>query len=82
MFKDEYKYNQSGRVSKADIPFDIALIWFEDNTAPATVNICNTPPKRNDKITIVGYGYNTPEGGGRVKRQGVNKILKIEAEGT
>ena len=71
----------SGRVSQLDIPFDIALIWFEDDTAPATANICNTPPKRNDKITIVGYGYNTTSGGGKVKRQGVNNISNIQAEG-
>ncbi len=80
-FKDELDYSASGKVSKTDIPFDLALLWFEDNLASATAKICDIDPKRNDRVTIVGYGYNTSTGGGKVKRQGVNNIRQIRPEG-
>lgn len=58
--------------------YDIAVVVFPDNTAPAVVSVKTSPVKPGDEALFVGYGRNSSSGGSGVKRVGRNKVRSID----
>lgn len=57
--------------------YDIAVVVFPDNTAPATIPLKVTRVKAGDQALFVGYGMNSSRGGSGVKRAGRNVVEKV-----
>ncbi len=77
--------NPSYSIDLGVSPYDVSVVDFAPNTAPATVAIASTSPRSGDTFTIVGYGNNEnflsggelSGSGAGVKRAGSNRISSV-----
>ncbi|WP_141733680.1 trypsin-like serine protease [Oligoflexus tunisiensis] len=67
-------------------PYDVSVINFEDDTAPAVSSLATRAPSAGDALTIVGYGNNVNEfdrwgnltgSGAGTKRVGTNEVGSV-----
>jgi secreted trypsin-like serine protease len=81
-----YKRHPSYNIRLGVSPYDLSVIDFPANSAPATSALIRQPPRTGDTLTIVGYGNNessldangeqTGSGAG-TKRVGTNKVGSV-----
>ncbi len=81
-----YKRNPKYNISLGVSPYDMSVVTFPANSAPATSRFATSAPRSGDSLTIVGYGNNvnsfdangqlTGEGAG-AKRFGSNTVGSV-----
>ncbi len=81
-----YQRNPSYSIDLGVSPYDVSVITFPANTAPATVALATSSPRAGDTFTIVGYGNNEnflksgelSGSGAGVKRAGSNTVSSVK----
>lgn len=58
--------------------YDIALVKFPENTAPATMNIYTYGANQGDDVTLIGFGRDENDAGSGVKRIGYNTVYSVD----